>query len=163
MKWSNSFVSMFRCCICQRQRDDQPAARHHRGLRCDLWHGSGEPVSHQQQQPERGGQLQAEGHDRLRESGGGVWLAGGPGGGLPLLWLLFRPLRLESACVLMDPLMCWSLGARHAGSVISSLNSLSLVFPLTSEPLTGCRVWKQRKNSSFLPRISLTHRYVFPH
>lgn len=99
--WWNVFV--FRRRVCQRQRDDQPAARHHRGFRRYLRHGGGEPVSHeQQQQPERRRQLQAEGDHRLGEPGGGVWLAGGPGGGLPLLRLLFRALWLEGARVLTE-------------------------------------------------------------
>lgn len=96
---------LLRCRFRQRERDDQPAARRHRWLRRHLWHGGGEPVPHQQQQHERGRQLQAEGDDRLREPRGGVRLAGGPAGGLPLLRLLLRPLRLEGARVLRRQLL----------------------------------------------------------
>lgn len=111
---------MFRCRVRQRQRDDQPASRHHAGLRHHLRHGGGEPVPHQQQQPERGRQLQAAGDHRLREPGGGVRLAGGPGGGLPLLRLLVRPLRLEGARVLKLDREDGSLRARHTSSDIST-------------------------------------------
>lgn len=91
-----------RCRVCERKGDDQPATSHHRWLFCDLWHGSGQPFScEQQQQSQRWWKLQAEGDNWLREQGSGVWLAAGSGGGQPLLWLLLHTPRMESAGVLI--------------------------------------------------------------